>query len=92
VPALRQKGAGRVQTEGSSDALKKLLAKQVDLAVLWEPDVTRALSTPGVVKLLGTEDTRRLIVDVLLVGRAFSAQNPAAVETLLATYFQVARH
>jgi outer membrane protein OmpA-like peptidoglycan-associated protein/ABC-type nitrate/sulfonate/bicarbonate transport system substrate-binding protein len=92
VPALRQKGPGRVETQGSPEALKKLLARQVDLAVVWEPDVTRALSTPGVVKLLGTEDTRRLIVDVLLVSRTYSAQNAAAVETFLTTYFQVAKH
>jgi len=61
------------------------------VAVLWEPDVTRALSTEGLVKLLGTEDTRRLIVDVLLVNRAFSAEDPAAVTALLAGYFQVLR-
>lgn len=92
VQALRGKGPGRIETEGSQDALKKFLAKQADMAVVWEPDVTRALATPGVVKLLGTEDTRRLIVDVLLVGRSYSAQNPAAVDALLTTYFQVAKH
>jgi outer membrane protein OmpA-like peptidoglycan-associated protein len=92
VPAFRRKGAWRVETDGSPDALKKLFARQADIAVVWEPDVTRALANPGVVKLLGTEDTRRLIVDVLLVGRSYSAQNPAAVDALLATYFQVAKH
>ncbi len=91
IQALRGKGPWRIESDGSPDALKKLLARQADVAVLWEPDVTRALSTEGLVKLLGTEDTRRLIVDVLLVNRAFSAEDPAAVTALLAGYFQVLR-
>lgn len=91
VPGLRGKGAWRVEADGSSDALKKLLARQVDLAAVWEPDVTRALANPGIVKLLGTEDTRRLIVDILLVGRNYSAQHPDAVTALLTAYFQVSK-
>lgn len=89
VPALRGKGSWRVEADGSPDALKKLLAQQTDIAVLWEPDVTRALGNAGIVKLLGTEDTRRLIVDVLLVNRAFSTKDSAAVSVLLNSYFQV---
>lgn len=91
VPALRGKGAWRVEADGSSDALKKLLARQADVAAVWEPDVTRALANPALVKLLGTEDTRRLIVDILLVGRNYSTQNPDAVAVLLKTYFEVAK-
>ena len=91
VPALRGKGPWRVEADGSSEALKKLLARQSDVAVVWEPDVTRALSNNSIVKLLGTEDTRRLIVDILLVGRTYSTQHPDAVNVLLSTYFQVAK-
>lgn len=91
VPALRGKGSWRIEADGSSDALKKLLARQAEIGVVWEPDVTRALENPAIVKLLGTEDTRRLIVDILLVGRAYSAQHPDAVNALLTTYFQVAK-
>ena len=91
VPALRGKGAWRVEADGSSEALKKLLARQVDVAAVWEPDVTRALANNSIVKLLGTEDTRRLIVDILLVGRSYSTQHPEAVNALLTTYFQVAK-
>lgn len=90
IPALKQKsGAWRVEADGSPDALSRLQKKQVNAAVLWEPDVSKALSLPGVVKLLGTEDTQRLIVDVLIVGRDFSQQQPAAVSDLLAAYFHV---
>jgi len=91
VPALRGKGPWRVESDGSPEALKKLLARQADVAVVWEPDVTRALANNSIVKLLGTEDTRRLIVDILLVGRSYSTQHPEAVNVLLTTYFQVAK-
>lgn len=93
VPALRAgKGAWRVETAGSSDALKALLDKKVDAAVLWEPDVSRALATRGVIRLLSTADTQRLIVDVLIAGRGVLQQNPELVSALLATYFDVLRH
>lgn len=90
VPALKQRNAAwRLEASGSPDALDKLLSRKAAAAVLWEPDVSRALSTPGVVKLLGSEDTKRLIVDVLLVNREFAQRDPEAVNHLLAAYFQV---
>jgi len=78
----------RLETDGSKDALKKLLSKEADVAVLWEPDVSRALQNKGIVKLLGTEDTDKLIVDILIVNRKYSQRDPQAVSTLLAQYFR----
>ena len=93
VPMLRDgRGAWRVETDGSPAALKQLLGRKVDAAALWEPDVTRALATPGVTKLLSTADTRRLIVDGLLASRTVMQQDPDMVRALLATYFDVLRH
>lgn len=90
VPQLLPRpGPYRIETKGSDQALTKLLAGKTDIAILWEPDVTRALSQPGTIKILGTEDTTKLIVDILVVGRKFSEKNPAAVRTLLASYFTV---
>ncbi|MFC1855202.1 nitrate ABC transporter substrate-binding protein, partial [Thermodesulfobacteriota bacterium] len=77
-----------VKTNGSEEALKKVLAGQVDVAVLWEPDVSRALAEPEIVKLLGTEDTNKLIVDVLMVSRDFSEDHPEIVHALLTNYFK----
>ena len=92
IAALRQKqGPWRMEANGSPDALDKLLAKKADVAVLWEPDVTRALANPGITKLLGSEDTNKLIVDVLLVSRKFSQDKPEAVASLLTEYFHVAK-
>ncbi len=93
ISALRAgKGAWRVEANGSQDALKALLDKKVDAAVVWEPDVSRALATAGIFKLLSTDETRRLIVDVLIAGRAVLQQDPQMVEALLTTYFEVLRH
>ena len=88
IPVLRErKGDWRVESAGSEDALRKLKQHEVEVAVLWEPDVSRALSESNIVKLIGTEDTEKLIVDILLVSREFSARDPEAVKTLLRNYF-----
>lgn len=90
VPGLLpSKKKNRIETDGSEGALKELLAGRADIAVLWEPDVSRALADKDVVKLLGTEDTERLIVDILLVNRDFMQDEPEAVEVLLRSYFKV---
>ncbi|MFH1116923.1 MAG: phosphate ABC transporter substrate-binding/OmpA family protein [Pseudomonadota bacterium] len=85
---LPQAGDLRIETKGSEEALKKLLAGTTDVAILWEPDVSRALAHPGIIKLLGTEDTEKLIVDVLVVNRKYSEKNPGTVQLLLANYFR----
>jgi ABC-type nitrate/sulfonate/bicarbonate transport system substrate-binding protein len=78
----------RMETDGSEAALKKLLNKEVEAAVLWESDVTKALQNRDIIKLLGTEDTDKLIVDILIVNRKYSQQEPQAVSTLLSQYFR----
>jgi outer membrane protein OmpA-like peptidoglycan-associated protein/ABC-type nitrate/sulfonate/bicarbonate transport system substrate-binding protein len=85
-------GRWQVKSDGSSDALKKLLNKEVDAAVLWEPDVSRALNEPGIGKLIGSEDTDKLIVDVLLVERRFLQENADLVGLLLKNYFDTLHH
>jgi outer membrane protein OmpA-like peptidoglycan-associated protein len=91
VPALKQPGAWRVETQGSSQALQHLLSRKTDAAVLWEPDVSRALATPGVIKLLSTGDADKLIVDVLIAGRPVLQQDEV-VQMLLKHYFDTLNH
>ena len=93
VPPLRNRQGGwRVSVNSSADALKQLGDGKVDAAVLWEPDVSRALAMPGMHRILGTENTRRVIVDVLTVSREFSRAQPEAVKLLMSHYFRVLRH
>jgi outer membrane protein OmpA-like peptidoglycan-associated protein len=89
VPELLPQGKLRIETNGSQRALEKLLSGQTDVAICWEPDVSRALAEKGIVKLLGTEDTDRLIVDILVAGRRTIEKKPEAVQLLINTYFQV---
>lgn len=89
VPALGKKGApSRVETNGSGEALRKLLNRETEAAVLWEPDVSKALSDPDFVKILGSEQTQNLIVDILIVGRRFLADRPDLVRMFLSQYFR----
>jgi outer membrane protein OmpA-like peptidoglycan-associated protein len=60
----------------------------VDIAVLWEPDVSRALADGQFVKLIGSEDTENLIVDVLIASRTLVQEQPEAIAALLDHYFQ----
>jgi len=93
VPHLRQVGGDwRVETEGSTDALEKILKKHTQVAVLWEPDVSKALAQEGIGKILGTEDTHNLIVDVLIVNHDYYRENKAAVTDLLYHYFRTLKH
>ncbi len=80
--------AWRSASDGSEAALKLLLAEKVDAAVLWEPDVSRALAKAGMVKLVGTEDTDKLIVDILVASRRQVARDPQAVEALLDAWYE----
>lgn len=81
----------RIETKGSGEALKKLLTDSVDVAVLWEPDITKAVSK-GYNKLISTENTEKLIVDILLVSRDFGADHPEIVQVLLSEYFKALKH
>jgi len=89
VPELLPSGNLRIETDGSEKARDKLLTGKADIAVCWEPDVSRALGKSGIVKLLGTEDTERLIVDILVANRNFVRTEPETIRLLLNTYFRV---
>jgi outer membrane protein OmpA-like peptidoglycan-associated protein len=77
-----------VEVNGAEDAYARLIKKEVDLAVLWEPYVTEALARPGIVKLIGSEDMEKLIVDILLANRNFSRDKPDLVKLVMKSYFE----
>lgn len=80
-----------VQTNGAEDAYKKLVKKEVDVAVIWEPYVTRSSSQKGIKKILGSENIN-VITDILLVNRKVSSKDPELVELVLKNYFQALEH
>lgn len=87
-----QRGSWRVESDGSSDALKLLLDGRVDVATLWEPDVSKALAADGIVKILGSEETKGLIVDVLVASHRSEADRPEKSRVLLANYFRTLKY
>lgn len=91
ISALKNTSMHRL-TDGSEAARKTFLAKQVDFAILWEPDVTKALTQNGVTRLLGTEDTQQLIVDVLIASQSVVKDNPGLITTLLRDYFKTLKY
>ncbi len=93
VPLFREAiGSWRVETSGSEAALKKLLNGDVPVAVLWEPNVSRAIADPKFVKILGTENTDKLIVDILIANREYLKDQRAAVDLFLANMFRTLKY
>jgi ABC-type nitrate/sulfonate/bicarbonate transport system substrate-binding protein len=86
---LKRKTGWRVEVNGSEEALKALVNGRSDVAVLWEPQISRALENKEFSKILGTEATSGLIVDILVCHRGFLEKRQADAELLLATYFEV---
>ena len=91
IPGLKNT-ANHYQTDGSEAALEALMAGDVDVAVIWEPEVTKAISAPGIVRLLGTEDTQRLIVDILIASQRTVRSDPELIKLLLKEYFRTLKH
>lgn len=87
TPELLPIGAKSIQVQGSGEAYKKLISGSADVAVLWEPDVSRALSQQGIVKIIGTDEMSGAIVDILTVGTEFARSNADAVQMFLKSYF-----
>ena len=85
---LNSSGNWKIETSGAKEAYGKFMSQEVEIAVIWEPYVTKALSNSGVVKLLGTENVEKLIVDILLVSRNYAIKNPELVELVVKNYFQ----
>jgi NitT/TauT family transport system substrate-binding protein len=61
---------------------------KVDVACLWEPDVTLALAErPGAHRLFSTADATELVADVLLVRKDFLDEHAAEAEKVARTWF-----
>jgi NitT/TauT family transport system substrate-binding protein len=68
----------------------KLFAKgEIDVACLWEPDVTIALaSRPGAHRLFSTADATELVADVLLAKKSLLDARPEVAEKLASAWFE----
>lgn len=76
-----------ISKKTSQDAREAFVAKKVDAAVVWEPDVTQAIrDRPGSHILGSTRDAPRLIADVMLVREDLLTreENEKAIEGFVA--------
>ena len=65
--------------------------KEIDVACLWEPDVTLALaSRPGAHRLFSTADATELVADVLFTRKDFLDQHQDIAQKLARTFFAAA--
>jgi NitT/TauT family transport system substrate-binding protein len=72
-------------------ARKLFEKKQIDVACMWEPDVTLALqSRPGAHRLFSTADATELVADVLLARADFLEQHQDIAQKLARTWFAAA--
>ncbi len=88
INTIKEKQFETLHTDGSNDALGKLQDGEIDVAVLWEPDVSIALTDDRFKRILGTEDTQQLIVDVLLASHEFTRSKPDVLQLVLSSYFK----
>lgn len=92
IPNLLKNPSMCVETNGSSEAFKLFKDRKVSVAALWEPEVSKALAIPGVVKLISTKDAPRLIVDVLMAHHDFIKEHPGEIDLTLRSYFRTLKY
>ncbi|SMF57312.1 phosphate ABC transporter substrate-binding/OmpA family protein [Pseudobacteriovorax antillogorgiicola] len=83
---------GKVETDGSEEAFQALMDDKVEIAVLWEPFVSRALAKGNYHSILSSKDTQKLIVDILIVGRKFADKEPEVVNVFLRNYYRTLKY
>ena len=79
----------RREVGSSRDVYKQARDNQGDVFVLWEPDLSRALSLPGMKYVWGSDRFSGYIVDVFVFRRDFLKARGDAVREFLAIYFRV---
>jgi NitT/TauT family transport system substrate-binding protein len=75
-----------------TQARKLFAERKVDVACMWEPDVTLALeSRPGSHRLFSTAEATDLVADILIARRDFLDSKPAVAERLARVWLAGAR-
>lgn len=73
----------------SPDARVDFVAKKVDAAVVWEPDVTEALQKrPGAKVLYSTKTADNLIADIMVAREDFIKEHPDVIKAFIQGWFE----
>lgn len=86
---LRGADRWRVEVDSSREVYKRAKNNEGDVFVLWEPDLSRALSLPGMTDIWGSDRFSGYIIDVFVFRREFLKDRSEAVREFLSTYFRV---
>lgn len=82
----------RVEVGSPDEVLQKAKKREGDFFVLWEPELSRALTeVPGLKPIFASDQFRGYIVDVFVFRRDFLQQNETAAKAFFESYFQVLR-
>ncbi len=79
----------RREVGSSRDVYKQARDSQGDVFVLWEPDLSRALSLPGMKYVWGSDRFSGYIIDVFVFRRDFLQSRGEAVREFFSIYFRV---
>lgn len=82
----------KVETDGAKGAYDALRKDRVPVAVMWEPYVSKILQSNVYHKLLGTEKTSGLIVDILIAHRDAVDNSPEIVNMVMKNYFRALQY
>ncbi len=83
-PRIPQMRVGTVE-----QAFTKLSRGEVDFAVLWEPQTSRALAEiPGAHRIIDTQHAQGIVIDIALASRRVIADEPDLAETVTRAYFR----
>lgn len=86
---LRGSKTWRVEVASSRDVYELAKKKNGDAFVLWEPDLSKALSLPGMRYLWGSDKFSGYIIDVFVFSRDFVSKKEQSLQTFFKTYFRV---
>ncbi len=87
LPSLRE-SAGWRQPKTAIDKVEEALkARQVDAAMLWEPELSKALEDKRLKVILGSDAFQGYIVDVFVVHREVIDKQPSELLRFFEAYF-----
>jgi outer membrane protein OmpA-like peptidoglycan-associated protein len=89
---LSRTDAWRKEVSGSTDALKMAKDHDGDVFVMWEPDISKALTeVPGLKQVWGSDGFSGYIVDVFVFRRDFVQQHHDDLVSFFDAYFSSMR-
>ena len=88
-----KKNIDKFRVDKIEDAYNKLERGDVDFAVLWEPQTSRALKAiTGATRLIDTSQAQGIVIDVAVMSRKFVKDDPKLSILVTKAYFKALHH